>query len=92
VAIKIGIVFGRPKSIITGEFKQVYLIWKPGEKTAVKAMQEIGIKKTTFYKLVKEYERELKRTKYYRRNSSKKVFAQRERAAFQLGTFLLQNK
>ncbi len=24
--------------------------------TAVKAMQEIGVKKTTFYKLVKEYE------------------------------------
>lgn len=30
--------------------------WKSGEMTAVKAMQEIGVKKTTFYKLVREYE------------------------------------
>lgn len=30
-----------------------------GEMTAVKAMQEAGVKKTTFYKLVKEYVREL---------------------------------
>jgi len=28
--------------------------------TAVKAMEELGIKKTTFYKLVKEYEKDLK--------------------------------
>ncbi|PUB02496.1 hypothetical protein C8K15_1091, partial [Paenisporosarcina sp. OV554] len=27
--------------------------------TAVKAMQEIGVKKTTFYKLVREYEESL---------------------------------
>ncbi|SMQ86738.1 Site-specific DNA recombinase [Bacillus sp. OV166] len=60
VALKNGVVFGRPKSVITEEFKQVYHRWKTGEITAVQAMQEIGIKKTTFYKLVKEYERELK--------------------------------
>jgi hypothetical protein len=44
------------------EFKQVNHRWKSGEMTAVKAMQEIGLKKTTFYKLVKEYESELKST------------------------------
>lgn len=62
VAMKNGIAFGRPKSNITEEFKQAYNRWKMGEITAVKAMQEIGVKKTTFYKLVKEYERELKST------------------------------
>ncbi|WP_312473497.1 recombinase family protein [Neobacillus sp.] len=62
VALKNGVVFGRPKSIITEEFKQAYHRWKSGEKTAVKAMQEIGLKKTTFYKLVKEYEKELNNT------------------------------
>jgi DNA invertase Pin-like site-specific DNA recombinase len=62
VAKKNGIAFGRPKSIITEEFKQAYHRWKTEEMTAVKAMQEIGVKKTTFYKLVKEYERKLKNT------------------------------
>jgi DNA invertase Pin-like site-specific DNA recombinase len=62
VAKKNGIAFGRPKSIITEEFKQAYHRWKTGEMTAVKAMKEIAVKKTTFYKLVKEYEKELKST------------------------------
>ncbi|OIK14209.1 DNA recombinase [Bacillus sp. MUM 116] len=60
VALKNGVAFGRPKSIITEEFKQAYHRWKSGEMTAVKAMKEIGVRKTTFYKLVKEYERESK--------------------------------
>jgi len=42
------------------EFKQVYHRWKNGEMTAVKAMEELGIKKTTVYKLVKECERDSK--------------------------------
>jgi DNA invertase Pin-like site-specific DNA recombinase len=62
VALKNGIAFGRPKSIISEEFKQTYHRWKSGEMTAVRAMQEIGVKKTTFYKLVKEYEGKLKTT------------------------------
>ncbi|MDR6997722.1 hypothetical protein J2Y67_000149 [Neobacillus niacini] len=57
-----GVAFGRPKSTITEEFKQAYNRWKSGEMTAVRAMQEIGAKKTTFNKLVKEYERESKST------------------------------
>lgn len=56
VALKNGVAFGRPKLIITEEFKQAYYRWKLGEMTAVKAMQELGLKKTTFYKLVREYE------------------------------------
>jgi hypothetical protein len=28
--------------------------------SAVKAMEEVGVRKTTFYKLIKEYEKEFK--------------------------------
>ncbi|MGG0285848.1 recombinase family protein [Peribacillus butanolivorans] len=59
VALQSGVPFGRPKAQVTEEFKEVYDFWKAGEMTAVKAMAELGIKKTTFYKLVKEYERDL---------------------------------
>ena len=60
LALKNGAAFGRPKATITEEFEQVYDQWKSGEITAVRAMQEIGVKKTTFYKLVREYEGVLK--------------------------------
>jgi DNA invertase Pin-like site-specific DNA recombinase len=56
VALKMGVTFGRPKAKITEDFKKVYSRWKKGEITAVKAMEELDLKKTTFYKLVKEYE------------------------------------
>lgn len=59
LALKNGVSFGRPKARITEEFKYVYHQWKSGEITAVKAMQGAGVKKTTFYKLVKDYERGL---------------------------------
>ncbi|MCM3654097.1 recombinase family protein [Metabacillus litoralis] len=62
VALKNGTVFGRPKAQVTEEFKEVYDRWKLGEITAVKAMEELDIKKTTFYKLVKEHEKDLKLT------------------------------
>lgn len=60
--MKNGTVFGRPKAQVTEEFKEVYDCWKTGEITAVKAMEELDIKKTTFYKLVKEHENDLKST------------------------------
>ena len=56
VALQSGVPFGRPKATVTDEFKYAYNRWKSGEITAVNAMQEIGVKKTTFYKLVREYE------------------------------------
>jgi DNA invertase Pin-like site-specific DNA recombinase len=56
VALQRGVAFGRPKATVTEEFKYAYKRWKSGEITAVRAMQEIGVKKTTFYKLVREYE------------------------------------
>ncbi|MEK4069918.1 recombinase family protein [Peribacillus sp. FSL R5-0717] len=58
VALQNGVPFGRPKATVTEEFKHVYNRWKSGEITAVKARGELGVKKTTFYKLVKEYERD----------------------------------
>jgi len=59
VALQNGTIFGRPKVTVTEEFKEAYTILKSGEITAVKTMQEIGVKKTTFYKLVREYEESL---------------------------------
>lgn len=59
LALQQGVKFGRPKLRITEEFEEVYQKWKAGEITAVKAMDELNIKKTTFYKLVKEYEKAL---------------------------------
>ncbi|ARK29706.1 hypothetical protein BkAM31D_07425 [Halalkalibacter krulwichiae] len=56
LALQKGVAFGRPKVMVTEEFKNAYNRWKSGEITAVSAMQEIGVKKTTFYKLVREYE------------------------------------
>ncbi len=56
LALQNGVAFGRPKVQVTEEFKEIYSRWKVGEMTAVKAMGELGVKKTTFYKLVKEYE------------------------------------
>jgi hypothetical protein len=53
-----GITFGRPKVKVTEDFKIAYDGLKSG-KTAVKAMNDIGVKKTTFYKLVTEYEKTL---------------------------------
>ncbi|MBD8068139.1 MULTISPECIES: recombinase family protein [Bacillaceae] len=58
LALQQGIKFGRPKVRITEEFEKVYQKWKAGEITAVKAMDELNVKKTTFYKLVKEYEKD----------------------------------
>lgn len=57
LALQQGIKFGRPKVRITAEFEKVYQKWKAGDITAVKAMDELNVKKTTFYKLVKEYEK-----------------------------------
>ncbi|MFE4706919.1 hypothetical protein ACWGJQ_23205 [Peribacillus simplex] len=58
MALQNGVPFGRPKATVTEEFKQFYDLWKSGEITAVKAMAELGVKKTTFYKLVKDYEKD----------------------------------
>ena len=47
---------GRPKIQMPKNFKKVYRQYKNRDITAVQAMKLLDLKKTTFYKLVKEYE------------------------------------
>ncbi|RSL29699.1 recombinase family protein [Salibacterium salarium] len=56
VALEQGKAFGRPKAQITDSFRAAYSEWKEGRITATQAMQEANVKKTTFYKLVKQIE------------------------------------
>lgn len=46
---------GRPKITIPEGFEEVYSNWKAREITEKVAMEQLGLKRTTFYKLVKEY-------------------------------------
>lgn len=43
---------GRPEKEVPANWEEVYNQWKDGEITAVAAMKELGVKKSTFYKLV----------------------------------------
>ncbi|MEI2357185.1 recombinase family protein [Mesobacillus zeae] len=47
---------GRPVLELPKEWDKLYKEWKAGKITAVKFMEEVGMKKATFYKKVKEYE------------------------------------
>ena len=47
---------GRPKTDRPSNFEEVYNEWKAGSITAKVAMDKLGLKRTTFYSLVKEYE------------------------------------
>lgn len=47
---------GRPAITYPENFTEVYNSWKAKKITGVKAMNKLGLKKTTFYKLIKEYE------------------------------------
>lgn len=47
---------GRPKAEYPDAWAKIYGFWKAGNITAVQAMQELNLKKATFYKLVKNYE------------------------------------
>jgi DNA invertase Pin-like site-specific DNA recombinase len=58
VALKNGVQFGRPKAEPTPEFHTAYKKWKAGEITATAAIEEAGMKRTTFYKLVKQMKAE----------------------------------
>ena len=52
-----GIRFGRPAIPYPDNFKGVYREWKKGSIKAVEAMKLLNVKKTTFYKLVRIYEK-----------------------------------
>ena len=49
-----GVKFGRPKIQLPANWNEVITRWKNGEITARKAMKLTGIKRSTFYKLIKE--------------------------------------
>lgn len=51
-----GVKFGRPAKDFPENWEKVYDKWKNGNITAVSAMQETGLTKPTFYRLVKKYE------------------------------------
>lgn len=57
---------GRPKldlgTLSKGQRKtldEYYSVWKSGDITAVEMMNKLEVKKTTFYKIIKEYEEQL---------------------------------
>lgn len=68
---------GRPPAKITNEFIEAYDKWKNGELTAKAAMESVEMKRTTFYKLVKEIEitrtQQLKEDQSQEKNRKKKT-------------------
>lgn len=47
---------GRPGLVVPENWREVYSSWKSGTITAKTAMEHTGLKRTSFYKLVKEME------------------------------------
>lgn len=56
VSLKTGKTTGRPNAEYPSNWNEVYNQWKNGDIKSVKAMELLELKKTTFYKLVKQYE------------------------------------
>lgn len=56
-SLKTGRDIGRPQADYPHNWKEVYEDWKAKKITAVEAMQRAGLKKNTFYNLVKRYEK-----------------------------------
>lgn len=56
VSLKTGRPTGRPNATYPDNWEQVYSSWKLGAITATAAMEQLTMKRTTFYKLVKQYE------------------------------------
>lgn len=58
IAKKEGKYKGRKKIKYPDNWKEVYEKWKCRDLKGTEAMEQLGLKRTTFYKLVKEYEEE----------------------------------
>lgn len=56
VAKQRGVKFGRPKIKAPKGFENIVIKWKNNKISAVRAMQLLGLKRNTFYRLVREYE------------------------------------
>ncbi len=48
---------GRPKISVPDNFPNIYTRWKGGDITAKAAMRILGLKRSTFYRMVKSYEK-----------------------------------
>lgn len=59
-SLRTGRTMGRQKVEYPSNWEEVYTQWKNGEIKGVQAMELLKLKKTTFYKLVKEYEQQNK--------------------------------
>lgn len=57
VSLKTGNPVGRPNAAYPELWETVYNTWKSGNITAMEAMKQLSLTKTTFYKLVKHYEK-----------------------------------
>ena len=53
-----GTLFGRPQIIIPDEFPFIYKEWKSGKITAKYAMEKLNLKRSSFYKIVRDYEQQ----------------------------------
>lgn len=60
IAKEKGLYKGRKKVEFPSDWEEVYKLWRTREITATEAMERLELKKTTFYKLVKEYKEESK--------------------------------
>lgn len=64
-ALKKGVKFGRNKVERPTMWEMYYTQWKSGQITAKEMMETLDLKRTTFYRLVREFEEEFKNTKNY---------------------------
>ena len=55
-SLKTGRSTGRPNAEFPEDWKEYYDKWRLGEMTAIKCMEILNLKRSTFYKLVKVYE------------------------------------
>ena len=58
IAKENGVHFGRPKIMYPEQFESVYKEWKCGRIKGIDAIRILNMKKTTFYNLVKKYEKD----------------------------------
>lgn len=57
IAKEKGVILGRPAAEYPPDWNEIYNKWKEKKITAVRAMDLLGLKKSTFYRLVKKYEK-----------------------------------
>lgn len=53
-----GVELGRPKAVKPKDFGRLYALAKAGKRTHSSVMKELGLKRTTYYKLAKQEEEE----------------------------------